>query len=115
MKENKLEKDARGIDEELIDFFFTRIQNNFHLMICMNKTGDNLRNYCRMYPGLVNNTTIIWYMPWPREALLEVAHKYLADLPIKENIKEEEILPPVKKEKPPVEEKVEGTANNSYF
>ena len=30
-----------------------------------------------MYPGLVNNTTIIWYLPWPEEALMEVAGKYL--------------------------------------
>lgn len=52
----------------------------------MSKTGDNLRNYCRMYPGLVNNTTMIWYMPWPKEALLEVAAKYLQGLDLKENI-----------------------------
>lgn len=49
-------------------------------MLCMSKTGDSLRNYTRMYPGLVNNTTIIWYMPWPEEALLEVANKYLKPL-----------------------------------
>jgi dynein heavy chain len=62
-------------------------------MLCMSKTGDTLRNYCRMYPGLVNNTTIIWYMPWPEEALLEVATKYLKDLEllkpafVEENVK----------------------------
>jgi dynein heavy chain len=49
-------------------------------MICMSKTGDTLRNYCRMYPGLVNNTTIIWYLPWPEQALMEVANKYLSDI-----------------------------------
>lgn len=55
-------------------------------MICMSKTGDNLRNYTRMYPGLMNNTTIIWYMPWPKEALVEVALKYLADIDVSKNI-----------------------------
>ena len=30
-----------------------------------------------MYPGLVNNTTMIWFMPWPEEALVEVADRYL--------------------------------------
>jgi dynein heavy chain len=39
----------------------------------MSKTGDNLRNYTRMYPGLVNNTTTIWFHRWPKDALLEVA------------------------------------------
>lgn len=33
-----------------------------------------------MYPGLVNNTTIIWYLPWPEEALMEVAKKYLSEI-----------------------------------
>jgi len=43
----------------------------------MSKTGDNMRKYLRMYPGLVNNTTIIWYLPWPEQALFEVSIKYL--------------------------------------
>ena len=51
-------------------------------MLCMSKTGDNLRNYSRMYPGLVNNTTIVWFLVWPREALIEVANKYLAQTDI---------------------------------
>ena len=68
------------MDDDLMDFFFTRIQSNFHVMLLMSKTGDNLRNYCRMYPGLVNNTTMIWFMSWPQEALIEVANRYLLTL-----------------------------------
>lgn len=30
-----------------------------------------------MYPGLINNTTIMYYMPWPSEALVEVAENSL--------------------------------------
>ena len=30
-----------------------------------------------MYPALVNCTTIDWFSEWPRDALLEVAEKYL--------------------------------------
>jgi dynein heavy chain len=54
-------------------------------MLCVSKTGDNLRNYCRMYPGLVNNTTVIWFMPWPLEALIEVANKYICNLKLDGN------------------------------
>lgn len=46
-------------------------------MICMNQTNNNLRNYCRQYPGFLNNTTMIWFMPWPEEGLVEVANSYL--------------------------------------
>lgn len=58
------------------------------MMILMSKTGDNLRNYCRMYPGLVNNTTMIWYMPWPQEALIEVANRYLEVLKLEPDLQE---------------------------
>jgi dynein heavy chain len=54
----------------LLSEFYTRVQNNFHIVFLMSKTGDNLRNYGRMYPGLINNTTTIWFMPWPAEALV---------------------------------------------
>ena len=66
-------------DDKLTEFFSNRLQNNFHVILCMSKTGDNLRNYSRMYPGLVNNTTIVWFLGWPREALIEVANKYLKE------------------------------------
>lgn len=70
----------------MLDFFFTRIQNNFHLMLCMSKTGDNLRNYLRMYPGLANNTTIVWFLPWPEEALLEVSNRYMQNVKLIQKI-----------------------------
>lgn len=60
-------------------------------MLCMSKTGDTLRNYCRMYPGLVNNTTIVWYLPWPENALLEVANKYLSTLNLEAKVNIDEI------------------------
>lgn len=65
-KEGK-DKDVK--DEVLLTEFYSRIQNNFHIVFLMSKTGDNLRNYGRMYPGLINNTTIVYFLPWPTEAL----------------------------------------------
>ena len=85
VRTNRDLKDSMLKDEMLLEEFFTRVQNNFHIMFLMSKTGDNLRNYCRMYPGLVNNTTMIWFMPWPNEALVEVANKSLMKLPFDED------------------------------
>lgn len=67
--------------------FYSRIQNNFHIVFLMSKTGDNLRNYGRMYPGLINNTTIIYYMPWPAEALVEVANNSLKNFDFDEDLR----------------------------
>lgn len=46
----------------------------------MSPSGDNLRNWCRSFPGLVNNTYIDWLFPWPSQALLAVAHVFLTDV-----------------------------------
>ena len=33
-----------------------------------------------MYPALINNTTIDWFMAWPFEALIEVADKFIGNM-----------------------------------
>ena len=77
-KARKMAKDAgKEKEESLLEFIMQRIQSHLHVVFCMAQSGDNLRNYTRMYPGLVNNTTIIWFMPWPTEALFEVAEHFL--------------------------------------
>lgn len=65
------------------EWFFGRVKDNMHLAILMSPVGASFRNYCRQYPALINNTTIDWFMPWPEEALIEVATKFLGpiDLP----------------------------------
>merc|ERR1739848_625941 len=45
-----------------------------------------------MYPGLVNNTTTIWFQRWPKEALVEVSHFYLAKVVFQEDLDEQERL-----------------------
>ena len=30
-----------------------------------------------MYPALINNTTIDWFMGWPEDALYEVAQNFI--------------------------------------
>lgn len=76
----------KASDDKLQEFFTSRMMSNFHVMLCMSKNGDNLRNYSRMYPGLVNNTTIVWFHSWPREALIEVANKYLKQTTIDQDV-----------------------------
>jgi dynein heavy chain len=61
-------------------FFIDRVRANLHVVLAMSPIGDSLRNRCRMYPGLVNCTTIDWFHTWPAEALQEVAMKFLAQV-----------------------------------
>jgi dynein heavy chain len=74
----KKEGNTNETPEALNEFFFNRIKDNLHLSICMSPIGQTFRDYCRMYPALINNTTIDWFMGWPEDALTEVAVSYLS-------------------------------------
>ena len=57
------------------------------MSICMSPIGDKFRVYTRNYPALINNTTIDWFMPWPVEALTEVANKFISIMDIDDKFK----------------------------
>eukprot|EP00752_Nemacystus_decipiens_P009956 g8879.t1 len=74
-----------GIDETteaLWAFFVDRVRENLHVVLAMSPIGESFRNRTRMYPGLVNCTTIDWFQPWPADALVEVATKFIQDIPM---------------------------------
>ena len=45
----------------------------------MSPVGETLRTRCRNFPGLVNNASIDWFMPWPKQALCAVASVFLGE------------------------------------
>lgn len=67
-----------------MEYFFNRVKDKCHLSICMSPVGESFRNYCRMFPALINNTTINWFMRWPEDALQEVAEKFLGEIELPE-------------------------------
>lgn len=75
--------------EAIYAFLIERARANLHIVLCMSPIGDAFRNRLRQYPALINCTTIDWFMEWPKEALLEVAAKYLAEVNFLETITED--------------------------
>ena len=63
--------------DAISQFFLDRVRNNLHVVLCMSPVGESFRNRLRMFPSLINCTTIDWFSEWPEDALLEVAMKYL--------------------------------------
>uniref|UniRef100_A0A452SER6 Dynein axonemal heavy chain 10 n=1 Tax=Ursus americanus TaxID=9643 RepID=A0A452SER6_URSAM len=63
--------------ESLWRYFVNKSANNLHIVLGMSPVGDTLRTWCRNFPGLVNNTGIDWFMPWPPQALHAVAKSFL--------------------------------------
>uniref|UniRef100_A0A672FP66 Dynein axonemal heavy chain 2 n=1 Tax=Salarias fasciatus TaxID=181472 RepID=A0A672FP66_SALFA len=66
--------------DSLFSFLLERVRNNLHIVLCVSPVGEPFRNRILQYPALVNCTTIDWFGEWPRDALLEVAEKYLDGL-----------------------------------
>ena len=60
-----------------------QVRDNLHVVLAMSPVGEQLRVRCRSFPGMVNNTVIDWFVPWPEQALQSVAGVFLAeeDLP----------------------------------
>ncbi|XP_034502705.1 dynein heavy chain 2, axonemal isoform X3 [Ailuropoda melanoleuca] len=87
VEQAKAEQVSQSSDS-LFAYLIERVRNNLHVVLCLSPVGDPFRNWIRQYPALVNCTTINWFSEWPREALLEVAEKYLVgvDLGTQENI-----------------------------
>jgi dynein heavy chain len=56
------------------------VRDNLHIVLAMSPVGEAFRNRLRMYPGLVNCTTIDYFTPWPDDALMAVAEKFMGDV-----------------------------------
>ncbi|KAJ3375748.1 Dynein heavy chain 2, axonemal [Allomyces arbusculus] len=63
--------------DALYAFFLERVRTNLHAVLCLSPVGEGFRNRLRMFPALVNCSTIDWFSDWPEDALQEVATKYL--------------------------------------
>ena len=71
--------------EAIFSFFIERARNNLHVVLAMSPVGEPFRNRIRMYPAFVNCTTIDLFTEWPKDALTEVAEKYLEEVNFGEN------------------------------
>ena len=60
-------------------FFLDRVRKNLHMSLCFSPVGDAFRNRAKKFPALVNSTVIDWFHPWPQDALLSVAAKFLEE------------------------------------
>ncbi|NWU42756.1 DYH10 protein, partial [Hylia prasina] len=67
--------------ESIWQYFISKCASNLHIVLGMSPVGEDLRTWCRNFPGLVNNTGIDWFLPWPAQALCAVAQSFLGQNP----------------------------------
>ena len=79
----RTEARAQGVPDTpatLLDFFMARLRANLHVVLTFSPVGPAFRVRARRFPALINCTAIDVFQPWPREALVSVAQRFLADV-----------------------------------
>jgi len=66
--------------DALFDYFLDKVRKNLHLALCFSPVGDAFRFRARMFPGLINCTSIDWFHEWPLDALLDVSARFLNEV-----------------------------------
>lgn len=74
--------------ENCWNFFINKCRDNLHIVLAMSPAGDSLRIRCRNFPGLVSSTSIDWFLPWPSQALEAVAGKFLQQVDVPDEHRE---------------------------
>jgi len=79
---------AAGLDQSndgCWDFFMSKVKSNLHVALCFSPVGDDFRRRATQFPALINNVVIDWFHPWPKDALLDVARKFLEEVDLGED------------------------------
>jgi dynein heavy chain len=81
----KIRSEAKGAGVEdapsaLLEYFQNKARKNYHICLCFSPVGDMFRIRARMFPGLINCTSIDWFFAWPEDALIDVATRFLKEI-----------------------------------
>jgi dynein heavy chain len=76
--------------DSLQAYFLDRVRSNLKMILCFSPVGDNFRVKSRKFPGLIASTSIDYFHAWPKDALIDVANRFISeiDMPQKERLLE---------------------------
>jgi dynein heavy chain len=85
---NDFIKERPGVEETLLNmysFFLDRLRDNLHIVLCFSPVGQKFSVRSQKFPALFSCVTIDWFLPWPEEALIEVASAFLSQYRVDTN------------------------------
>ena len=68
--------------DDIFNYFLDKVRKNFHLALCFSPVGESFRRRARMFPGIINCTSMDWFHEWPKDALIDVANRFMADVDV---------------------------------
>lgn len=62
------------------DYFLDKMKRNLKVVLCFSPVGDTMRIRSRKFPGIINSTSVDWFHPWPKDALVDVSYRFILDI-----------------------------------
>lgn len=86
---SNIRNEAKGFgipdqQDAMTQYFLDKVRTNMKMILCFSPVGDNFRIKSRKFPGLCASTSIDFFHPWPVDALIDVANKFIRDIDIPE-------------------------------
>lgn len=67
------------------NYYVNRARERLHIVLAMSPAGETLKVRCRNFPGLISNTIVDWFFPWPEDALTAVANNFMGKVELEDD------------------------------
>ncbi|KAJ1446978.1 dynein heavy chain and region D6 of dynein motor-domain-containing protein [Pelagophyceae sp. CCMP2097] len=72
--------DYADTPEFLAKNFYDTVRANLHVVLCFSPVNVKFAERARKFPGLINGTSVDWFLTWPKEALLSVSRGFIESM-----------------------------------
>jgi len=89
--QKELGKGVEPTTGQLVNFFLNRVKDCLHIILAFSPVGTKFRTRASMFPSLFSQCSIDWFLPWPKEALVDVSGRFIGtfDIECTKEVKEE--------------------------